>query len=915
MSETMTIETAIQKHREMLENAIKENPKTMTRILFMDVELGKTEKTLKGVAYIPSAMKTYLTKEGQDIVEPVLPPFMKHLKSGNFKEALQSIGKEIYLYLLSQTAVKFWSTECPVGVCANCPPGSFYYDYDSQGNPERIVLNESWAAAREIDADADRMSTREKWIPIEREGESAETLWTKYQAVCIKWPITKRVPVLNYQRGKAIEHFHSLTDADLKEWYDLFPPLLYRRQGLPKPDNEAVTYVTKKDGSRYVPMDEYTNFIKSHTELPIGMLDSTYDTMDLWEITPKKNQPAPKGGWPNLHARRAHAFTNPYRFLEIEKNNFKAMTKDNKDFTILEDAQSAASFNRKMDPRIAPLLTSTKQAMSGLDDSKMKYILNTNLHKLCDRVINLDLSEKHFLLRDEPTGFVPTPPTRVTEDTGLINRLIKHGRLRVQEVPHSDPKLRKAGIPMIILTATLPNGEPVAFTDVKRQGGEYTGLTYMFILPPVWDAEKKAFVHPLDHMKQEFRTVVTYTRKEGRKLVSRFDSCIINPTNGVQTNYFMSQMDGKGEYHDHFEKYPVKVPILQTAMLEYLGKYGTEIGAIIENGKLIPNYIGIQVMGQCVVIDYMKDMSAEEMYTVAREADSTVRLCISGNKQRDRRVRTYVVAHPNGTAILGPKTAHISRVGKQRSQLARATHMYKAVVCVCKMDTQTQVYTTPTGIEKQKTNKAFLPQTFNTKLEFKNHCKANNLDPETAGCTNTFRTWPGRTVKVWLFDPRFIAELGKSVDIVGNKFMPRRTPQCWYIEDGKRIPIDIMFPIHELSKKQAIRAFLGDTPPKSRRVIVQEYDESGEVMGERKIEVIIVEKEFFRTGSASENIPGRNRIFTAKGMDAQGVLSALHQLDENWEDPQPDLNYAEVMQMLGKQLIRMFPYLAPKEEE
>ncbi len=520
-------------------------------------------------------------------------------------------------------------------------------------------------------------------------------------------------------------------------------------------------------------------------------------------------------------------------------------------------------------------------------------------------------------------------------DNRLIIRLLQERRIKVKFYKHKAFPLLGNGmpstgsLPVMALYLTLPDEEQtvVGLTDVKRDDGRNEGLSYCFLLPPVWNADKKQWLHPLTHLANEF---IVYLRQAGRSQVTegRFDSLIKNPTTGEIVSFFGANLSARGEWQDDFLKYSVKVPMLQSALMEYCGEYGIPADAV-RNGKSIePTDISLEQSRVMTIIDYMRDSTAEQMWEQAVEADAQVRLCLSGNKQTKRRVRKYVLGHKNGVAIYSNPHNHIARGGKQSAQLARALEASSYKVAILYMDSKTQVYATPSGVEKQQTKRAFMPRTFNTRAEWDRYVQTTNVNEEQIEPKVVeYPAWNSEKRRVWVGDARDTIWLGKLVDRDNNKFMPRYLRDQAITEAGENI--DLLMPVTELIAKDNVRALLGSKQvpehlvqtikiPFASSLVGPESDkwiEGGRVDENglqthtlfQELQAVVIDVVMFRTGSASENIPARHRQGAIRGFDMHTTLSVLQEYGINAKETiQPDLSGPIELQDFAKQIRKQF---------
>lgn len=854
---------------------------------------------------IPRAFVTAITKDGNDDPRPVMPAYVNNVEEGNISAAIVSICKEIELLLNTETTWKWKCVEGPVVVSANIPKNGFAFDFHD-GHVERIVVNEEWAEGRAVDADGDRCFLL--WI------EDTD------QALFVKFPITKRPALLTLIKGRVRETFYSLglenrvhpnTGVEMPGLIELFnsyvPANKYGRSmtGMHKQFEGEKTElnIVERDGVIYAAQDEKVAFFKSHEPVEVGILTSALNTEELYNTVGLKYE-----------AKVRQFMTDPKRYEIIELQALKAARKDSKSF------DQTFTFNKVLKREYAWNLTSAN-SITSQKAKDVLHIADTNLERLMDKLVNIKLLKTDFRAVKN-TASVKEQPKTVTVDNKLISRLLTARRLKVDAFPHTgfpfDPKNIWANPCVVALYLTLPSGKITGLTDVKRSDdGRKEGLTYCYLLPPVWNAELGKYLHPLEHLALEFACKIQQDENGRITSVGRFDSRIINPETQEITGFFGTNVDYRGDFLDHFIKYSIKVPMLMNALAEYCGEYGIPVDGDKTEYHVMPSEAGLDTAQKTVIIDYMRDSSALEMWEIAKQANKALRICLGGNKQSKRRVRKYAMAHANGVAIWAPKNAHIARPGKQLAQRARALKICRMKTAVVYMDTLTQTYLTPSGVEKQISNRSFLPRTFPTFERWMKFAESAFKDAaEIPSPTSVLHpTWSGEMRRTWIADARVSMEVGKLIDDVGNKFVPRRTRDQFVTEAGENI--DVLLPLPELMAKGAIRAMFGDEIPKhliqkikipTRTLSVSSESDKWDINGISdehglqtvteyiEIEAVVFDWTYYRTGSASENVPARRRWCSIKGFDKYGVMDEMSKHVPDMAPLEVDLTIPKMLQ-------------------
>jgi hypothetical protein len=809
------------------------------------------------VPWRPSVSTTVLTKVGPEI-RLGKPQYVVNLEKFLETESLYalsagllSLKREVLLTMVSSMAFRSHGFEAPIAVSAGVPYGHVYID--KVGG--RIILNEYEAANRAVDADGDR--------GIIIAGDS------KDEAVLVKFPITSQPPILKMMEVPPVEVFHSFTSKDVKKLQKSHP---------------------------VVAMDERGFFDKKHMDVPVGLLTTAHNVLDLWESKDMSYEDKME------HIYNSNLDENglTLRYREIELGAMKAARKDNKglssSFEVLlrnKCADVAVGYgnqrklvgaSRALSDEYAPLMTSLG-SISRLGAEALSFLTQPgcNLDKLAQDVFSLEPTFREVKAKDRPEAI------EKFVENGLLSRLIALGLVQYQEIPHTDSSLP----PAVMIWLQSPGGEVVGLTDVKRQGRS-EGLTYVYLLSPVYDNSTlheqdgmnvaipaQGWMHPIDFL--------------GKMLMS-FDSEIRPYANGPITHYFPKNREDWVN-----PKRSVKVAMLLSRIQELCGIYGDAAGAEMVDGAVKVFSHAKAIATRSVVIDYGKPCSEWEMYPIARRANANGNICIVGSKSTDRRVRKYMLANQGGGSVLDKSClAHPYRAACNRSQLFRALETVKMTVAFVKMDTQSQILITSTGIKKQETTKAFLPRVFNTFDEYEAHLKGHGLTEEQCPAKEVvYESWTGEKRICWTIDGKNAIKIGKLVDAYGNKFMPRWYEQVHAIDytTMDSLDVDLIFPITELVDKGAHHVLLQKGKMEDRDLVLPD--------GTTVPCVVVQDVQFFRTGSASENIPPRMRSCKFKGMDSFPIYWQVSKI-KSVPPRTADLNLAKEMQTAVRKLERKF---------
>lgn len=807
------------------------------------------------VPYIPKEEMTIVNPKGDEIRE-VKAQYINNLdsflKTGNTRSILNavlSMKKEILLNLLGSMSFKTKGIEGPIAVASWVDPDCVFIDRKNG----RIVLNVFQATHRYRDADGDRiLIAYNKMIYRDADGDRVpdEDLENNdTYGVGIKWPITSQPDILKIVTPTQFETFSPLTLEELEHLKVQHP---VRQIGEDKEYEKELFY-------------------KKHREVGVGLLTNMFNNFDLFTSQDME--------WTERMEYIFNSLIDPLtqktlRSLRIEELGMKAARKEGQeheeDLNILGQDKSFGMNMTLVDPH-AWALTSCS-SIGTMEARQLAWLKKeTDLEALTEKILKLDVAFR------EVKGAPKAPPVGTFIEGGLLKRLRNLRLVNWIELPHGDKRMP----PSVIFWLQLPNGAPVAMTDVKRNGKNDDTHTYMVLLPPVWDNRDiynadgtiaipatKKWVHPINHMQ---------------KILTQFDSLI--RFGGDVVGHW--PRDWK-QFND--PKYSVKMSMLFQFMNEYCGKYGDPSPAEKDptTKKVHPTEMAHYTVRQSVVIDYGRPMNHVDMYEVAKEANALGNICIVGSKGDDREIRKYVLANKMGGAIWDREcVCSPYRPAANRSQLQRVLGFAKYKVAVLKTSSLNQIFITPSGVEKQKTNKAFFRRVFNSKAAYERHLERANLTPEQCPVDEgIYNGWNAEVRKAWTISARHTIKIGKLVDLYGNKFMPLGMSQVFTKDPAltDTEEIDLIMPIHELLDKSAHIAFLRNATEQDILL-----PDGSTVRG------LVVEATFYRTGAGSENIPLRERSARYKGIDSYPIEWQCSKIMET-EPRSIDFEFAQALQ-------------------
>lgn len=789
------------------------------------------------VPFKPTEQFTVITAEGE-VVRDVKPVYVNNLETYARTGSMQALGnaflsmtKEAELDMLKGLSIRHHGYEAPLALSNAVPVDHVYIDLAGG----RIILNETQALFRFTDADGDRGTVI----------FNAE----KTQCVLIKFPLTMQPLILTVMKDKPREKFISFS-------------------------RQKATSILKAHPIREMSTEEMDElFLRKHRDTPVGLLTSMHNCKELFDL---RGEP-----WERKNELLFNTNLDPIsgytqRAKDIELGGMKVNTKGGQ----VSTAPKRLGASKALDHMYAWALT----ACSGIGTARpdqLAWFDGADLDKVCEDITKLNLK-----FRDATPAELKEPKTPWIEN-GLLRRLKNLGLVDWHNIQHADPTM-PTGVASCMFWLRLPNGEPVALTDVKRSDGREEGLTYSFMMAPVFDCRDimdadgnvilpatYTWLHPIDMMQ---------------KVLSTFDSTVRPSSDGPISHYFPRDID---EWVN--PKRSAKISMLQQVITEYCGKYGDPCPATKKGIIVVPSEQAVAVITKSVVIDYGRNRDEFQMLEIALKANKDGNICIVGSKGTSRSIRKYVLSNGHGGSCFDSKNrASKHRGAAGRSQLMRCLGKQSYMVAIVATEIgHTQVHITPTGVEKQSADNAFLPQIFTTKEAYAAFLTNNHLTEEEYPVSEvTFKTWTGEKRKCWTHEARGCIRVGKLVDTIGNKFMPRTIGQAYAKEKGLRdtIPVDLIFPITELVEKEAHHIFLQDAVESTL------YLEDG-----TEIKCMLVKRTFFRTGAASENIPPRRRVVTFKGIDSYPIAHRLFMIGVN-SPRKVDTSFAKLIQRTKEEI-------------
>lgn len=842
---------------------------------------------------------TFQNEDGNWVVASTPTPWQNHIANNNWQEATMSLCREVLMHTVDTTTLRIEGYDAPLAVSAVIPRG-YYAIKDS-----RIWVNEAWGADHAIDADGDR-------APAHLNKD------TKVSIVA-KFPMCKPLDALTLWKEDFTEKF---SDFGIEQATERLGVYNVQHAGvgtysIPDESAQGITY-------SLVEFDQ--TFLKAHAETPVGPITNAWNTHDLlmsrrFESFDEKIDA--------MFSDQVDPIIGSTRFDDIESGVLKAQRKDG--LTATSSKILERNLNLKSDVSWLWIGKNKIPRMKANDLMWLLELSNEGFRRHFARIRHLEL--RYNPNNPEKSDFFTSNPGErkveklLQEGMDLWENLTALGVLQVRALKPINEDLP----PTVMIWMQAPDGTQVGLTDVKRNDRP-EGLTYVFLCPPVWDGVdlylKQTNADGEEVLILNHRATKKFIRADEffAKLAMTIDNKVINPVTGQITQFWPKNM-----YKFQDPKYGVKLAIVQKGILEMVGKYGYAIPAERVNGELTYNKFNFSFVKQSVTVDYGQESTPEEMLKVAKSIQKqypNTPICFMGSKDDDRRVRRYALANEVGGAIWSKPTSHPARTGKQLSQLARAVKECTMTVAIVASETISQAYVTPSGVEKQRVERVFMPRTYGTLAEFEemiqHHADAlqnaqehfKNLQ-EIEGLDSTFKgqaklakaaqrveekmltlaeldamkvghvykTWSGQLRKCWIGGPRATISVGKIVDTEGNKlFLAEHGSQVyadWYQGKPEMKDIDLLLPYTELCAKGNLESFLSECTEEIIHIDGQ------------PIKAMVGTFTFYRTGSGSENVTDRFRTAKYTGCDSLAVLAGFNRagIEVDWKEEYDDATY------------------------
>jgi len=738
-------------------------------VLSWEYRDGEAIRTIQ-IPWQPTAWKSSVVR-GQIVTEPVKPAFIKNLEALYRKQKDRKLAVSTMVAAAREYMIKTMPrVECHALrgniVLTSRLPWQAMVD-----TGEFIYVSSKYVAKTKVkwDFDGDSIAlAQNSHMPEERLGfkDLPGLSFTGRPVVPIKNPITRDI-TRAFLVDKVIldsigpERLWDFTQTEKEAWLEHDAQL--RAKELKARGNQS---------------EAEQIFRKAHTLPNVGILDSLVKN---WWIQSLEHEP--------LARKQELLYTGDVAYYVLEDMALGAARKDH---TIGTDASSQAlemvtSNPRRVPGPMKPFLTNTGSCGT-MRAEATAFVWRLNMPELLRRVAELDI----------PSFIRPSQRPRSSEPMNLptahhvVENLVAARIIEVHPLPRAVHTSDDIPLPVRII---LRHGaQPVALTDVRKAQGVVEGLTYSFILPPVWDVEEECWHDPITHMAKCAQPLWQRVDDEDR-LVEGFDARIMfegqDEDGGISLQYarwWLETTGGAPKGHEFWQNKPAsnfKRGRFQEWLSAYVGRYGLVVPTISPTLE-IPE-LNRLVASNTVVVDYGHCEYDVDFWWAAFQCIPPV-LCPS-SKGDDRRVRKHVFNAAVGEVHPWwcPTDVNARRAGQMLSQFSRAHKPMEMVVAITLPTPRTgnvsvadwseanQVQITSPGIAKQMLDGELGETVFYDRVTHKPEEGFDNLVQ--------FQTVAGERRCAWLKKAKSSKDVGKLLDAMGGKFMPMPTlgfKEAWY---------------------------------------------------------------------------------------------------------------------------------------
>lgn len=726
-------------------------------------------------------------------------------KSGNYdRQALANVKKmvlkEIDRAIKDEVnSVMLNMYTAAIRVSGSIPKG--YYHIDDYGN---IMVNEEDAKERAIDSDGDRGSM---WF----KGKKNQS-----EAMLVKFPITKRCPWLK-PYGTVTEKFHSLpADLDIGDFY---------------PKIETAQEFDKL-------------FLHSRQDALVGIKTNNADARDIFFSRGLTGE-----------EKRASLAQSPWRFEDIEGG-----MKNVRGHTINQSSD--------YDKYSYSISSTNKGLWVHSKDLPKSFLLDGDLDHMFDQWFNLECSTKRR--KRKPLRDSGRPSVKYRNET-LMRDLINLGAIRFHHIYHQDETLGMCAV----VTVHAKDGNVIGLTSVKKDGASV--VNYGYVVPPQF------------RIRQHFKV-------NGKKVNS--DEVVWD--NGWKWREALDENQVKyhdAEYHgtDVFKLSPEQVLEIELSKMFYMkvktweqvennpvyirkviakleetcGKYGypmllTNEKSIVKIGSKYANEQTLTIASESFSVEFETRIPERVvlcrpgLFKAFQVAGSKYQPALLGGDKGKCRSNLMFGISRKGTNFIpvwAPEGCNPKRSGEIKRQIANSKPLGDCYFFICDCDTETQMFCTPEGLEKQSIDGIFMPRIITP-----------TKDEDFT--TLEIRSLAGEVSKVHLIDPRRTARLGKIVLPCGVKNQLAALEDDIWVWNGKgRSKAHFVMSYKELINKQCFRALVD-------KYFVG-FDDA--LINGQEVRGMVLRMPAYRTLNHSENVAPGYRDTRFNGMSGLIITSSLEE--------------------------------------
>lgn len=624
-------------------------------------------------------------------------------------------------------------------------------------------------------------------------------------------------------------------------------------------------------------------FLRKHEPDPVGLLVWAWNTVEL-------ARPYLEGL--GRAASADLAFSDPRRFDEVEGGLKKSRESNLGTAVGMNSVAVTESYAYGVPDWVREVLITANAWRSG----KASWVEGWRLTLQRIRDWRLGISRRQNL-ESTPSRAHRTAAPAVRKlawadtDPGFCRRCLRIGLMGFYELePEVELRNLKGEVVKPVVLWLSRNGKPVALVNSRRMGE----ASFAAVLLPTW-----APVYREDGS-------VVYDWRSGLEMinlrVAASGYAIIRTPDGVPTGNLFPRVLQPEYQGEHLDRNRVKLALLQSVISDCVGEYGVFVPAVFRDGLHVPTGSALWAAGLSVSVDYTFAETVEDRLSIVEAALGAMPegfgLCVTGVKGQSVTTKKYAVADEEGnplwtrTLVAQGVPFSAARAGSQLSQLFRlATFrgddpfdfpMREFRVALVEGESDNPAIT-PSGALKQRVEGVFMPRLSDEQVE--------------GWEETTYTTWAGETFRAWQGPERWTCRVGKLVDLLGNKFVPRLFGHQVFDESGGKV--DILFPISEALAKGAAAAMLS----RGKRQTIRYAGPDGVVTRE----AVVLDWKFGRTGVPGENARAYFKPYQPAGLDGLKICHVLRSAGFDIpEHGEIDEEYADALVDLLRQIDKRF---------